>query len=119
MPAAAVIPAPIAYIKVVAVKKLVVGFTVPAVAVRRTFPTTCSFGLVLLNGRPRSSSRGGRLRGFLRIKAALLPGRKIVKNLSPIVRVKRPARVPSRAIRSFGRRRDVPSGYTCRINKCS
>ncbi len=27
MPAAAVIPAPIAYIKVVAVKKLVVGFT--------------------------------------------------------------------------------------------
>jgi hypothetical protein len=35
VPAAAVIPAPIAYIKVVAVKKLVVGFTVPAVAVRR------------------------------------------------------------------------------------
>ena len=32
MPAAAVIPAPIAYIKVVAVKKLVVGFvTAPAV----------------------------------------------------------------------------------------
>ncbi len=32
MPAAAVIPAPIAYIKVVAVKKLVVGFVVsPAV----------------------------------------------------------------------------------------
>ena len=29
MPAAAVIPAPIAYIKVVAVKKLVVGFVVP------------------------------------------------------------------------------------------
>ena len=28
MPAAAVIPAPIAYIKVVAVKKLVVGFVV-------------------------------------------------------------------------------------------
>ena len=32
MPAAAVIPAPIAYIKVVAVKKLVVGFVVRAVA---------------------------------------------------------------------------------------
>ncbi len=30
MPAAAVIPAPIAYIKVVAVKKLVVGFVVAA-----------------------------------------------------------------------------------------
>lgn len=30
MPAAAVIPAPIAYIKVVAVKKLVVGFPAPA-----------------------------------------------------------------------------------------
>ena len=29
MPAAAVIPAPVAYIKVVAVKKLVVGFLVP------------------------------------------------------------------------------------------
>ncbi len=32
MPAAAVIPAPIAYIKVVAVKKLVVGFVACAVA---------------------------------------------------------------------------------------
>ncbi len=31
MPAAAVIPAPIAYIKVVAVKKLVVGFVVATV----------------------------------------------------------------------------------------
>ncbi len=31
MPAAAVIPAPIAYIKVVAVKKLVVGFQTPLV----------------------------------------------------------------------------------------
>ncbi len=56
MPAAAVIPAPIAYIKVVAVKKLVVGFlvgvTVPDLIVRvlcclqpsswRTFPAlTC------------------------------------------------------------------------------
>ena len=33
MPAAAVIPAPIAYIKVVAVKKLVVGFLVGVVAI--------------------------------------------------------------------------------------
>ena len=41
MPAAAVIPAPIAYIKVVAVKKLVVGFqprtTGPALAVGTWF----------------------------------------------------------------------------------
>ena len=37
MPAAAVIPAPIAYIKVVAVKKLVVGLKASAVAVRRWF----------------------------------------------------------------------------------
>ncbi len=38
MPAAAVIPAPVAYIKVVAVKKLVVGFLV-----RRVWPArvTC------------------------------------------------------------------------------
>lgn len=40
MPAAAVIPAPIAYIKVVAVKKLVVGFlvgvSVPGLIVRVT-----------------------------------------------------------------------------------
>ncbi len=35
MPAAAVIPAPIAYIKIVAVKKLVVGFLV-----RRTWPVS-------------------------------------------------------------------------------
>ena len=40
MPAAAVIPAPIAYIKVVAVKKLVVGSAGPRSAVR--------FGTILL-----------------------------------------------------------------------
>ena len=34
MPAAAVIPAPIAYIKVVAVKKLVVGFRGPGRSLR-------------------------------------------------------------------------------------
>ena len=43
MPAAAVIPAPIAYIKVVAVKKLVVGF-LPSVC--RFVPCTIS-GLIL------------------------------------------------------------------------
>ncbi len=35
MPAAAVIPAPIAYMKVVAVKKLVVGFRIDQDVVRR------------------------------------------------------------------------------------
>ncbi len=35
MPAAAVIPAPIAYMKVVAVKKLVVGFRIAQDVVRR------------------------------------------------------------------------------------
>ena len=39
MPAAAVIPAPIAYIKVVAVKKLVVGLEGEALAVRRKAST--------------------------------------------------------------------------------
>ena len=38
MPAAAVIPAPIAYIKVVAVKKLVVGFRVDIVKLVRSLP---------------------------------------------------------------------------------
>ena len=38
MPAAAVIPAPIAYIKVVAVKKLVVGFLL-----RATGPPSCEY----------------------------------------------------------------------------
>ncbi len=38
MPAAAVIPAPIAYIKIVAVKKLVVGFLV-----WRTWPATVTW----------------------------------------------------------------------------
>jgi hypothetical protein len=40
VPAAAVIPAPIAYIKIVAVKKLVVGFLV-----RRTWPVSV-YGIV-------------------------------------------------------------------------
>ena len=51
MPAAAVIPAPIAYIKVVAVKKLVVGFLT-----RRIWPATVTcvsaglrLSLVLVN----------------------------------------------------------------------
>ncbi len=42
MPAAAVIPAPIAYIKVVAVKKLVVGSQVPACGSPRG--VYCPFG---------------------------------------------------------------------------
>ncbi len=57
MPAAAVIPAPVAYIKVVAVKKLVVGFrdrrgTVCAAFERRVH---CPLGLtLLLDARPCS-----------------------------------------------------------------
>ena len=47
MPAAAVIPAPIAYIKVVAVKKLVVGFLL-----RLTGPDhVCASGLVSASSR--------------------------------------------------------------------
>ncbi len=42
MPAAAVIPAPIAYIKVAAVKKLVVGL---CGTLRRPFARSCSWGL--------------------------------------------------------------------------
>ncbi len=47
MPAAAVIPAPIAYIKVVAVKKLVVGF-LRGVNVRRTFVLSDALRILLL-----------------------------------------------------------------------
>ena len=41
MPAAAVIPAPIAYIKVVAVKKLVVGFRGPGRSLRCLLDLSC------------------------------------------------------------------------------
>ena len=41
MPAAAVIPAPIAYIKVVAVKKLVVGFRISPYVPPRGVHTSC------------------------------------------------------------------------------
>ncbi len=41
MPAAAVIPAPIAYIKIVAVKKLVVGFLVRRASPVSVFGTVC------------------------------------------------------------------------------
>jgi hypothetical protein len=63
VPAAAVIPAPIAYIKVVAVKKLVVGFTASAVSVRRSV----LFGLssVLVELRLRTVQRDGRRRARL------------------------------------------------------
>ena len=57
MPAAAVIPAPIAYIKVVAVKKLVVGFRV----VRAGLPLGMHWSwTAFLHGPPRvvCSSRG-------------------------------------------------------------
>ncbi len=46
MPAAAVIPAPIAYIKVVAVKKLVVGYLVGAMGL------ALSAGTSIDSGRP-------------------------------------------------------------------
>lgn len=44
MPAAAVIPAPIAYIKVVAVKKLVVGFLGRRAGLARKGAAPCSAG---------------------------------------------------------------------------
>ena len=51
MPAAAVIPAPIAYIKVVAVKKLVVGFLsvsgAPPIGLAVVMPPASSWGLYL------------------------------------------------------------------------
>mmetsp|Transcript_29895 Transcript_29895/g.35550 ORF Transcript_29895/g.35550 Transcript_29895/m.35550 type:complete len:81 (-) Transcript_29895:678-920(-) len=46
VPAAAVIPAPIAYIKVVAVKKLVVGFLVGGIG------PALSVGTCILSGHP-------------------------------------------------------------------
>ena len=61
MPAAAVIPAPIAYIKVVAVKKLVVEFQVSIVSGHCVFMASVAFG----NGDfffcwvPNSSSSAG------------------------------------------------------------
>ncbi len=47
MPAAAVIPAPIAYIKVVAVKKLVVGFPVGTVGPPLTGCVPCPVSAIL------------------------------------------------------------------------
>ncbi len=46
MPAAAVIPAPIAYIKVVAVKKLVVGFVVGVIGVAQCAVTVLSLSIL-------------------------------------------------------------------------
>ena len=51
MPAAAVIPAPIAYIKVVAVKKLVVGFLVSGRLVRSVYCVSAGVRLAILAGR--------------------------------------------------------------------
>ena len=45
MPAAAVIPAPVAYIKVVAVKKLVVGFLTQRTWPELRFTRFCSAGV--------------------------------------------------------------------------
>ena len=45
MPAAAVIPAPIAYIKVVAVKKLVVGFLSVSYSPPTVVGTCCATGI--------------------------------------------------------------------------
>ena len=47
MPAAAVIPAPIAYIKVVAVKKLVVGFLSVSSSPPSAVGTCCATGIFL------------------------------------------------------------------------
>ena len=59
MPAAAVIPAPIAYINVVAVKKLVVEFLIKILA---GFGRLC--GRHPLGNPVRSSLVGGRIRHF-------------------------------------------------------
>jgi hypothetical protein len=60
VPAAAVIPAPIAYIKVVAVKKLVVGLTASAVTVRRSalFGSVGCAGLYRFGQFVRGSAAG-------------------------------------------------------------
>ena len=54
MPAAAVIPAPIAYIKVVAVKKLVVGFLVGTFGRPLRFALKCSSPSLTNTGSPLS-----------------------------------------------------------------
>ncbi len=60
MPAPAVIPAPIAYIKIVAVKKLVVGFLASVSATRPRLTGWCvSLFTGHPRGRPRRSSLGG------------------------------------------------------------
>ncbi len=55
MPAAAVIPAPVAYIKVVAVKKLVVGFLVDHSGLRLSGRECWRVFTILLGGRAYSS----------------------------------------------------------------
>ena len=58
MPAAAVIPAPIAYIKVVAVKKLVVGFLADATGLLREELVLSRRLLSLFGGALALSCRG-------------------------------------------------------------
>ena len=49
MPAAAVIPAPIAYIKIVAVKKLVVGFLVRRIWPASVYGVVCRYAPSILH----------------------------------------------------------------------
>ncbi len=66
MPAAAVIPAPIAYIKVAAVKKLVVGFLVRCPWVADSFGFSCVPRFLRRPSFPeRHFSRGSPSLGFL------------------------------------------------------
>ncbi len=57
MPAAAVIPAPIAYIKVVAVKKLVVGFRGPGRSLRFLLDLSCGAWRASVSESDRSAER--------------------------------------------------------------
>ena len=57
MPAAAVIPAPIAYIKVVAVKKLVVGFRGPQAFVTFLLDLSCGAWRASVSESDRSAER--------------------------------------------------------------
>ena len=81
MPAAAVIPAPIAYIKVVAVKKLVVGFLVTGCARPATVYACvcrCASAILLDESSLALTGSGVRSRSFTLkklecLKQALLP----------------------------------------------
>jgi hypothetical protein len=77
VPAAAVIPAPIAYIKVVAVKKLVVGFQAPASGPFNEGHCSLRSYPPARRGCSSSGARGGRNVYFEKIrvfKAGASPG---------------------------------------------